>query len=159
MSDLHGLVRPDDVVVAADSMLRALEPHVDLDWRSPASGLDWDVRTTVAHAASAAAKYALSLAGGSSRYIAIRCAGTDDASNDDLLHAVVSAATPLREVANNVPVGRRGFYVSGMTDAEGFVAMGCTEILVHAYDAAQTFGARLDPEDGLCRRVISRLFP
>src|SRR5437588_3588560 len=124
------LLKPDNVVVAADAFAHALGPWTGQDWNVPAGSLEWDIRSTVAHAAGATAKYALCLASGTSRFIAIRSAQYPDATNDDLLHAVVSTAHALREVARSVPDERRAFHISGMADAEGFVAMGCAEILV-----------------------------
>ena len=154
-----GVLRPDDVVTAAEAAAAALGSSTARDWTVPAGTLEWDVRTTLAHAAGATAKYALCLASGTSRFIALRSEQYADATNDDLLHALVSTARALRQVAVAVPDGRRAFHVAGMADAEGFVAMGCTEILVHAHDAASGVGAAFDPPDDLCRTAVSRLFP
>jgi hypothetical protein len=46
-----------------------------------------------------------------------------------------------------------------MADPEGFVAMGCVELLVHGADAAAGLDVELRPPDGLCERVVRRLFP
>jgi hypothetical protein len=46
-----------------------------------------------------------------------------------------------------------------MADAEGFVAMGCDEILVHTGDIADGLGITAAPPTDLCARVLARLFP
>lgn len=53
----------------------------------------------------------------------------------------------------------RGFHFSGMADAEGFLAGGCDEVLIHGWDLAQGLGADLPPPCDLARRVLERLFP
>src|SRR5262249_58442678 len=85
-------VRPDDVVQAAALVGEALQPVVDKDWSVRAGSLDWDVDTTVAHMAGAAAKYALCLSSTTTHFIALRLVRYPDASRHDLLHAVASTA-------------------------------------------------------------------
>ncbi len=48
-----------------------------------------------------------------------------------------------------------------MADAEGFLAMGCAEILLHTDDIAAALGlpAPFRPPADLCRRVVQRIFP
>src|SRR5439155_10071354 len=98
-----GVLRPDDVVTAAEAAAAALGSSTARDWTVPAGTLEWDVRSTLAHAAGATAKYALCLASGTSRFIALRSEQYADATNDDLLHALVSTARALRQVAVAVP--------------------------------------------------------
>jgi hypothetical protein len=46
-----------------------------------------------------------------------------------------------------------------MADGEGFIAIGCNEMLVHADDLARGFGLPWQPPSGLCQRILARLFP
>ena len=46
-----------------------------------------------------------------------------------------------------------------MADVEGFLAMGCVEILLHGYDTVAGTDAEFDPDHELCQRVLGRLFP
>lgn len=62
-------------------------------------------------------------------------------------------------VIRAAPPDTRVFHPAGMADAEGSVAMGCDEILVHCNDIALGLGVRFDPPPDLCRRVVVRLFP
>jgi hypothetical protein len=152
-------VRPDDVVQAAALVGEALQPVVDEDWSVRAGSLEWDVDTTVAHMAGATAKYALCLSSATTRFIALRLVRYPDASTHDLLRAVASTARSLGAVAEAAPATARAYHASGMADPEGFVAMACVELLVHGADAAAGLSVQLQPPDGLCERVVQRLFP
>ena len=43
--------------------------------------------------------------------------------------------------------------------ADGFLAMGCDEILVHGWDAVRGFGGKFAVPEDLARPVLRRLFP
>ena len=47
----------------------------------------------------------------------------------------------------------------GVSDPEGFAAMGVVEVLLHVHDVAAPLGLTWTPDDDLCRRVQHRLFP
>jgi hypothetical protein len=49
--------------------------------------------------------------------------------------------------------------VYGVSDPEGFGAMGVVETLVHTHDVAAGFGLPWQPPAGLCARALHRLFP
>lgn len=66
-----------------------------------------------------------------------------------LLAAMVRTTSPLV----------RAFHVHGVSDAEGFAAMGVAETLVHAHDVTQGLGLAWNPPADLCARVLARLFP
>jgi hypothetical protein len=66
-----------------------------------------------------------------------------------LLVAMVRTASPQA----------RAFHVYGVSDTEGFAAMGVTETLVHTHDITQGLGLAWNPPAGLCARVLARLFP
>jgi hypothetical protein len=152
-------VRPDDVVVAADVIGGVLYLVADLDWSVPAGSLEWDVATTVAHMAGAVAKYALCLSCATTRFIALHLVRYPQATNLDLVEAVTSTARSLAAVAANAPTTTRAYHVSGMADPEGFVAMGCVELLVHGHDIATGLSVELHPPEDVCERVLQRLFP
>jgi hypothetical protein len=76
-----------------------------------------------------------------------------------LLTIVEALAAVLAEVARAAPPEARGYHGAGMADAEGFVAMGCEEILIHTADIAQGLGLSFRPPDELTARVLRRLFP
>ena len=157
MASVSKLLEPHDVIEAAEAVRDALGDVVEADWSVPAGGLEWDVRTTPAHAAGATAKYSLCLSAQTTRYIALHSSAYPDASNADLLAALGATAASLARVAESASPG--GFHMAGMADAEGFLGMACVEILVHGADAARGLGVDFTPPDDLCRRTASRLFP
>jgi hypothetical protein len=77
----------------------------------------------------------------------------------ELLTVVGALAAVLAEVARAAPAGTRAFHPAGMADASGFIAMGCTEILIHTDDIAQGLARPFRPPDDLTARVLTRLFP
>jgi hypothetical protein len=77
----------------------------------------------------------------------------------DLLQVLDSAAAVLAAVARDAGPDLRGFHPAGMADAEGFVAMGCAEVLIHTEDIAATLGDGYRGPDELTDRVVRRLFP
>ena len=96
-------VAPAAVKEAASVTADLLTRVVDRDWSCRAGSLEWDVATTVAHAAAATTKYAITLASRSSRFVALRLERFPDATNDDLVHAVRAAAAALASVAAAAP--------------------------------------------------------
>jgi hypothetical protein len=46
-----------------------------------------------------------------------------------------------------------------MADREGFLAMGCDEIMVHTFDITEAFGGGYEPDSAIATRVVARLFP
>jgi hypothetical protein len=65
----------------------------------------------------------------------------------------------LAHVIDGVPPGQRGFHPDGLSDASGFAAMACDEILVHTRDAALGLGLDYEPSEVLSGAVLRRLFP
>jgi len=49
------------------------------------------------------------------------------------------------------------WHPSGDSDAEGFVAMGTVEVLLHTHDVLAGLGVGWRPDDALCDRVLARL--
>jgi hypothetical protein len=109
--------------------------------------------------AGAVAKYALCLSSATTRFIALRLTRYPQATNDDLVAAVTSTARSLAAIATSTPATTRAYHASGMADPEGFVAMGCVELLVHTRDIAAGLTVELHPPGGVCERVLQRLFP
>jgi hypothetical protein len=53
----------------------------------------------------------------------------------------------------------RGWHPYGVSDPDGFAAMGTVEVLLHVYDVAAPLGLRWDPDPAVVRRALERLFP
>jgi len=152
-------IEPSDIVRAAEYIRGALEPAIGMDWSVRAGRLEWDVDFTITHLTAAPAKYTLYLGSRSTRVIAVRIDRSRDATQTEQLDAIVGVAHALANVAASSPPGSRAFHAIGMFDAEGYVAMGCSEMLVHGHDAATGLGLSFEPPDDLCRRVVDRLYP
>lgn len=151
-------VQPVDVVDAAEFVTGTLASSVGMDWSVRAGRLAWTVEQTLAHML-APAKYALYLAARSTHFMAAGIEPWTDATQAERLDALLGAARSLAGVATWVPPRSRGFHVRAMADAEGFVALGCLELVVHGYDAAQGLDLPYEPSDSLCARLLARLFP
>ena len=153
------LLMPDDVIAAAGVCREALAAGVEADWSVPAGDLTWDCRRTLDHIADALAFYAAHLATRATQRLPAVRSGDPTRSPAELLTIVGATAAILAEVARGAPADARGYHGAGMADAEGFVAMGCEEILIHTDDIARGLGLALRPPAGLTERVLRRLFP
>jgi hypothetical protein len=152
-------VLPDDVISAGDWCRDALGAALDQDWDVPAGDLDWSCARTVEHIANANLRYALHFASRATGPLPRVRQHDEKLTRDDLLALVGAAAATLAETTRDAPGDARGFHPAGMADAEGFLAMGCDEVLVHTYDVATGLGRAFDPPADLSRRVVERLFP
>ena len=152
-------LNPDDLRAAAALCREALTPALGDDWSVPAGDLTWDCRRTLDHVVDALAFYAAHLATRATARLPDVRDGDPARSPAELLVAVEAAAAVLAEVARAAPAEARGFHPAGMADAEGFLAMGCEEVLVHTADVAQGLGRPFRPPDDLSARVVARLFP
>lgn len=153
-------LEPGDLIRAAAQARAALRPAAaGAGWGAPAGDLEWDCRRTLDHVLDALVFYAVHLA---TRATARRPSPRDgDAAVgiEELLDGLESFAHILASVASAAPPGTRAFHPSGMADVEGFVAMGCDEILVHTADCAGGLGIDFRPDPALCARIVARLFP
>ena len=154
-------VRPEHVVRAAELATATLAPHAEhgADWSVRAGDLEWDVETTVAHFTGALAKETLYLAARSTRFIAINPSKFRDATPAELVRSIVPAAQALANTALASPPGALAYHNTGMTDAEGYLAMGCSEVLVHTWDACRGLGIDFGGSDELAAAVLARTFP
>lgn len=152
-------VRPDHVVHVAELAVAALAPHDRADWSVRAGDLDWDVEATVVHLIGAVAKETLYLASRSTRFMAINPGKFRGATPAELVRSIVPAAQALANTAVASPRDARAFHSTGMTDAEGYLAMGCSEVLVHTWDACRGLGVEFPGSDDVAAVVLARTFP
>jgi hypothetical protein len=167
-TDERPRLEPDDLRWAARACAEALAPALDRDWRVRAGELDWDAYTTLDHVVGAMGFYAVNLAMRATVEVPFvtRSLASDLISADPrvpatrLVAALEAMAAVLADVARAAPAGARGWHGYGLADVEGFIAMGCDEILVHTDDMARGLGLTWQPpEEELCRRILARLFP
>ncbi|MBA3520317.1 MAG: hypothetical protein H0T75_22365 [Rhizobiales bacterium] len=152
-------VTADDLLLAAQICHDALMPAIDRDWSVPAGDLAWSCQTTLDHLPNALLSYANHLATrATERRVPVRN-GDPDRSPAELLSVTAATAAILAAVTHAAPAGTRAFHPAGMADPEGFLAMGCEEIMIHTDDIARGMGLAFRPPEALARRVLRRLFP
>lgn len=167
-------VSAEDVASAVRLAVAVLRAAPAPDWDAKAGTLEWSCWETVEHLADDLFSYAAQLGpakppldavvpfvwrrerpGGPANVIfADRAAGTAG-----LLQVLEAAGALLTAVVRHTPPAARAHHVFGVSDPEGFAAMGVVETLVHTHDVATGLGVDWTPDAGLCRRALARLFP
>jgi hypothetical protein len=150
---------PDDLLLAAGLAVECLAASCDVDWEAPAGPLPWSSRATVDHVVDTLFWYSVQLATEARRALPSPRRGDPTGRVPYLLTSLRSSASVLAAVVRAADPGVRAFHAAGMADPEGFTAMGCDEILVHADDIARGLGITFEPPDDLCAAVLERLFP
>ena len=152
-------VTSDDLRAAATlctSSLRRLDPDL---WNKLAYGLDWTRSKTAAHIADSLDFYCGDLALRSEEHLESGGLHYQEGSVAAAAGQIDFSAASLARVADATPDSVRAFHPTGMADKEAFLAMGCVEILLHGYDTVVGTDAEFDPDNGLCQRILARLFP
>ena len=170
-----------DVRITADdveSVVRlAVGAHRDARaaaWAAGAGSLEWSCGETVEHLADDLFAYAAQL--GPARpsletevpflWSAKRSGAPAnvvfadrDAGPAGLLQVLEACGALLAAMVRTTPATVRSYHVFGVSDPEGFAAMGIVETLVHVHDIAEGLGVGWVPDEDLCDRVLRRLFP
>jgi hypothetical protein len=152
-------VGANDLRTASRFAVATLAPAVDGDWETRAGELEWSCRETLDHITDALFFYAAHLARQASARVRSVRDGNPTSDIPTLLDAVESAAAILAALVDAGAPESRAFHPVGLADPEGFAAMGCDEILVHAADIGGGLDVAVDPPADLCARVLERLFP
>ncbi len=148
------LLREVSAVCAA-----TLRPAADRDWSVPAGELEWGCEDTLRHGISALAFYASHLATRSRGPLPFQHVEEPSLGITELLACLEIRGAILAELALGAPSDARGWHLMGLADAEGFLAMGCSEILIHTDDIASGLAALgFQPASSLVTPVASRLF-
>ncbi|MBO1337278.1 hypothetical protein [Streptomyces sp. VRA16 Mangrove soil] len=169
-----GPVTADDVAEAVQITVAALRPASGADWHVPAGSLEWTCWETGEHLADDLFAYAARIGSlapsldeeepfGFSRRRPQGPANTVTADVErgvgGLMQAVEACGGLLVAVVRATPPNTRAFHIFGVSDPEGFAAMGVVETLLHAHDMALGLGVPFEPPAALCARVLHRLFP
>ncbi|MEU6508972.1 hypothetical protein [Streptomyces sp. NPDC046942] len=167
-------VTADDLDLAvrlAVAVLREAPPDA---WDGMAGSLEWDCWETVEHLSDDLFSYAAQLGprtppldgevpfvwarrrpGGPANVIHVN----HEAGPAGLLQVLEASGALLVAMVRTTPAQARAHHVFGISDPEGFAAMGIVETLVHTYDLAQGLRLAWHPPADLCARVLARLFP
>ncbi|MDX6356368.1 MAG: hypothetical protein QOF98_3271, partial [Streptomyces sp.] len=76
-----------------------------------------------------------------------------------LLQVLTACGALLVAMVRTTPPQVRAHHNFGVSDAEGFAAMGVVETLAHTYDLALGLGLTWEPPADVCARTLYRLFP
>ncbi|MET9532528.1 maleylpyruvate isomerase N-terminal domain-containing protein [Streptomyces sp. NPDC006649] len=161
----------DHAVQLAVSVLREAPPAA---WEGKAGSLEWDCWETVEHLSDDLFAYAAQLGpkapplDGDVPFVweSRRPGGPANAIHADrkagpagLLQVLEASGALLVAMVRTTPPQTRAHHVFGVSDPDGFAAMGIVETLVHAHDVTQGLGLPWSPPADLCSRVLARLFP
>lgn len=162
----------DDLDTAVWAAVDALRGVPDDAWSAPAGGLEWDCRETADHLADDLFAYAAQLGprrpprdtnvpfafdgrpGGP--VLSIRADAA--AGTAGILEVVEASGAFLSAMVRTKSPDTRAHHVMGLSDPEGFAAMGVVEVLAHAHDLATGLGVPFEPPAEVCERVLFRLF-
>jgi hypothetical protein len=152
-----------DLRAAASASVAALAGYTDLDWQQvPAAELEWSCWRTTLHMVDCLYFYAMQVVYGNPEgYLCTELALDDSASPRRLLDALSAHAELLRRIAQSADPDLRAHHNYGVSDAEGFAAMGVVETLIHTFDVVRGLNPadRWRPPAELAAPVIARLFP
>lgn len=153
-------VTPDLVSESTGEMERALDSSLDADWNRLAGDLDWSCRQTGEHVADVLFSYASQvLAQPMDDYLPIEVTVLNEATPAGLLRSIVMCGESLRLAVASASEDARAWHPYGISDPEGFAAMGIVEVLVHTHDIARGLDINWAPPDELCKPALLRLFP
>jgi uncharacterized protein (TIGR03083 family) len=148
------------VTEAVAETQRTLGPYVEANWNAPAGDLDWSCRQTGVHIASSLLWYAGQVVGQDTEgYVGFDIVMDDGTGPDELLRAITLFGAVLSRVITAADPSDRAFHFYGVSDPDGFAAMGALETMVHTYDICQGLGIDWRPPNHLCTPVLARLFP
>lgn len=169
-----GPVTAGDVQLAVRLSTALLRSATDRSWDARAGSLEWDCWETAEHLADDLFAYAVQLGpseppqAGEVPFVwqARRPGGPRNAVHADraagpagLLQVLQACGALLAAMVRTAAPQTRAYHVFGVSDPEGFAAMGAVETLVHTQDIAEGLGLVWEPPAGLCSRVLARLFP
>lgn len=167
-------VTADDLDRAVQLAVAALRQAPATAWDEKAGSLEWDCWETVEHLSDDLFAYAAQLGPrtppmeGEVPFIweSRRPGGPKNAVHADraagpagLLQVLEACGALLVAMVRTTPSRTRAFHGFGVSDPEGFAAMGIVETLVHTHDLAEGLGLAWTPPSDICSRVLTRLFP
>ncbi|MFF2078411.1 hypothetical protein ACFVXG_27105 [Kitasatospora sp. NPDC058162] len=167
-------VTADDVDLAVRLAVGVLRDAPPDRWGGKAGSLEWDCWETVEHLANDLLYYAVQLGPQSPPLdthvpFALHRNRPDgpayflfaerDAGPAGLLQVLEACGALLVAMVRTTPPRVRAHHTFGVSDPEGFAAMGVVETLVHLHDVAEGLGLAWTPPSALCSRALARLFP
>ncbi|GAA3387686.1 maleylpyruvate isomerase N-terminal domain-containing protein [Cryptosporangium minutisporangium] len=167
-------VTGDDVTASVSLLRRSFSDVPDSAWRVAAGDLRWSCWETLEHLVDDLFTYAIQVAASDPPrddvvpfdYRTTRDGGPANslflqpsAGTAGLLQALEVCGVFLATAVRDAPPDRRAHHGYGLSDPEGFAAMGVVETLVHGDDLARGLQRPWAPPADLCARSLHRLFP
>ncbi len=153
-------VSADDIETSAQAAVASLSTAATADWSVPAGELSWSCRRTAIHIADCLIAYAAQITARSEdHWVPFTFNASRNASAAGLLELVTATAGILAATVRATPDTARAWHPYGISDPEGFAAMGVTEVLIHGADIAAGLSVSFTAPPGVCRRAVARLFP
>ncbi|MFJ9677616.1 VOC family protein [Streptomyces sp. NPDC101194] len=167
-------VTADDVTTAVRLAVDALRESPVDDWHVPAGSLEWNCWETAEHLSDDLFSYATQLGPrrpSQDTYVPYHWAATREGGPSNaifadrsagpagLLQTLEASGALLAAMVRTASPEVRSYHSYGVSDPEGFAAMGIVETLVHTQDLAASLDIAWAPPTGLCDRVLARLFP
>lgn len=164
----------DDLDRAVQLAVATLREAPAQAWEGKAGSLEWDCWETVEHLSDDLFAYAAQLGprtpplDGEVPFVweSRRPGGPANAIHADraagpagLLQVLEASGALLVAMVRVTPAHVRSYHGYGVSDPEGFAAMGVVETLVHTRDLAEGLQLAWTPPADLCARVLTRLFP
>jgi len=147
-----------DDLRAAGAAVQELFARVS-DGAAAVPTLGTDVIGVAAHITSCLTWYAHDLVAGPVEVSAFDVVRRPDADLAETCLQLAAATEVLARVVEAAGPAERGAHPWGLADAEGFAAMGCAELLLHAGDVAADRELDWLPPSGLAGSTRARLFP
>jgi hypothetical protein len=167
-------VTADDLDLAVQLAVTTLRDAPPAAWDGKAGSLAWDCWETVEHLSDALFSYAVQLGpktpplNGDVPFVcesrrpggpAIAVHADPAAGPAGLLQVLEVSGALLVAMVRTTSSRVRAYHSDGVSDPEGFAAMGIVETLVHTDDLAEGLGLAWAPPADLCSRALARLFP
>jgi hypothetical protein len=118
-----------------------------------------DVAGVAHHVTSCLTWYAQDLVAGTVEVSTFDLVRRPDVELDEIGRQLGAAAEVLARVVDGADPADRGAHPWGQADPSGFAAMGCAELLLHAWDIADARQLDWFPPADLAAAVRARLFP
>ncbi len=152
-------VTPDDLIAAGIAVRDALVKLSPEQWQEMPPKMTWTRHVTGMHIAHVSNVYAVDLAAGEPRQFLLLPIDETAGDSAEIPELVRLNTNLLAVVARAVPSGTRGWYPNSLPDAEGFIAMACTEALLHCWDVMNGTDFQFAGDEEVSGRLLDRLFP
>jgi uncharacterized protein (TIGR03083 family) len=146
-----------DLMTVAEQSEQFLCTALNDDWNTPIPDMEWTVAEAVAHMCESPLWYAFDLSAGETQLDTLTIAGKADSTLSELIATLRATTRVLASVVSTSDPADRGAHPFGLSDASGYIAMACAEILIHTDDAARGLGRSFEGDPDIAVRLLAQL--